>query len=61
VENVWQAALDAMLSPSPILPNEFGEKCFVLKGPEGAHWQIIERLNPPVNEPIPHLHLQILD
>ncbi len=31
------------LSPTSIQANEFGEQCFVFKGPEGAVWQIIEK------------------
>jgi hypothetical protein len=39
------------LKPSDILKNEFGERCFVFTGVEGAHWQIIERLTAPKNTP----------
>lgn len=37
------------LKPSEVLKNEFGERCFVFRGPEGAAWQILERLQPPKN------------
>jgi hypothetical protein len=34
-----------------IFKNEFGERCFVFKGIEGANWQILEKLNDPKNLP----------
>jgi hypothetical protein len=37
------------LKPSEALKNEFGETCFVFRGPEGASWEIIERMTPPKN------------
>jgi hypothetical protein len=40
------------IKTSSIYKNEFGERCFICKGPEGASWQIIERLNDPKNAPI---------
>jgi hypothetical protein len=39
------------IKPLEITTNEFGERSFVFKGPEGASWQIIERLNDPTNAP----------
>ncbi len=39
------------LKPSEILRDEFGEKSFVFRGPEGASWQIIELLSEPKNMP----------
>lgn len=39
------------LNPSEILKNEFGERSFVFRGPEGANWQILEKMNPPINAP----------
>ena len=39
------------LYPSEILKNEFGERCFVFRGPEGAAWQIIEKLTISKNIP----------
>ncbi len=39
------------LKASEILKNEFDERCFVFCGPEGASWQIIEKLIPPKNIP----------
>jgi hypothetical protein len=35
------------LNPLPITANEFKERSFIFKGPEGAAWQIIERLKEP--------------
>ncbi len=32
------------LKPTEIMNNEFGERSFVFKGPEGASWQIIEKM-----------------
>jgi hypothetical protein len=39
------------LKPTDLLKNEFGERCFVFTGVEGAHWQIIERITAPKNAP----------
>jgi hypothetical protein len=39
------------IRPSEIIKNEFGERSFVFRGPEGANWQIIERMNDPVQAP----------
>jgi hypothetical protein len=39
------------IKPSEISKNEFGERSFVFKGPEGASWQILEKLSEPVNKP----------
>jgi hypothetical protein len=61
MERLWLKAQEEGLSPGPVGPNEFGERSFVFRGPEGATWQIIERTRPPTNEPIPFLHLQVLD
>lgn len=50
---VRERALDAGLSPSAIRENEFGERSFLLRGPDGVSWQLIERresVNPPVTE-----------
>jgi hypothetical protein len=40
------------LIPSAIRKNEFGERSFVVTGPEGAHWQLIERLTEPRTLPV---------
>jgi hypothetical protein len=39
------------IKPSDIIKNEFGERSFVFKGPEGASWQIIENLREPATSP----------
>jgi len=31
------------IKPTALLANEFGERCFVFKGPDGATWQILEK------------------
>lgn len=61
LDQLWKEATKAQLRPTPILPNEFGERCFVFRGPEGNTWQIIERLSPPVNEPIYFYNLQLFE
>jgi uncharacterized glyoxalase superfamily protein PhnB len=40
---VHDLAGSAGLSPSPIQNNEFGERSFLLSGPDGVTWQLIER------------------
>jgi catechol 2,3-dioxygenase-like lactoylglutathione lyase family enzyme len=40
---VHDRALRAGLEPTPIRDNEFGERSFVLTGPDGVTWQLIER------------------
>lgn len=40
---VHRLAEAAGLNPSPQQPNEFDELSFLLRGPDGASWQIIER------------------
>lgn len=45
LELVHQRALDYGLTPSSINTNEFGERSFLLSGPDGAHWQVIERFD----------------
>ena len=40
---VHRLAEAAGLNPSPLLRNEFDEPSFLLRGPDGASWQIIER------------------
>lgn len=58
---LWTQVTEANLSPTPIMPNEFGERCFVFRGPEGNTWQIIEKMTAPINEAIPVFHLQMLE
>ena len=40
---VHRLAAAAGLNPSPVQRNEFDEESFVLRGPDGASWQIIAR------------------
>jgi len=61
LDKVWADVAKAQLRPTPILPNEFGERCFVFRGPEGNTWQVLERKTAPLNEPIFHQHMQLLD
>lgn len=42
------------LNPTGITKNEFGENCFVFRGPEGATWQIIEKMSTQ-NKPVTKL------
>jgi hypothetical protein len=39
------------IKPFDIGKNEFGERCFVFRGPEGASWEVIERMEVPKNAP----------
>jgi hypothetical protein len=39
------------IKTSEIVENEFSERSFVFKGPEGANWQIIEKMAEPKNKP----------
>ncbi|WP_350284623.1 hypothetical protein [uncultured Croceitalea sp.] len=39
------------LNPTEIQKNEFGENCFVFSDTAGISWQIIEKNEPPKNEP----------
>jgi len=53
LEALHGAAREAQLEPTPILANEFDEQSFVFRGPDGATWQILERMapaRPPVTE-----------
>ncbi len=45
------------IKPGDISNNEFGERSFVFRGPEGATWQIIEKRNAPANMPKTKLEL----
>ena len=40
---VHRLAVEAGLAPGPITANEFEEPSFLLRGPDGAHWQLIQR------------------
>lgn len=37
------------LNPSEVVKNEFGERSFVFRGPEGASWQILEKITSTKN------------
>lgn len=43
LEYVHRLACDAGLQPGPLAANEFGERSFLLRGPDGVNWQLIER------------------
>ena len=51
LHSLWTPRLEALhqraqsfdLSVSPLRANEFGERSFLLRGPDGATWQVIER------------------
>lgn len=61
IDLVWNAAVKEKLRVTPISPNEFGERCFIFRGPEGTTWQVIHRTQPPMNEPIFYFNIQLLD
>jgi hypothetical protein len=48
---IYQLVKKHGLKPTDIVNNEFGERSFVFKGPEGASWQIIEKRTAPKNIP----------
>ncbi|MCX8020210.1 MAG: hypothetical protein N2747_06925 [Chitinophagaceae bacterium] len=50
LEKVYQLVKEHQLNPGKIVKNEFGEKSFMFKGPEGALWQILEKKT-TVNRP----------
>ena len=43
LRQVHDLALAAGLRPGPVQRNEFDEESFVVRGPDGATWQLIER------------------
>lgn len=50
---VLDIALEHRLETTGIMDNEFGERSFVISGPDGSAWQVIERAgskSPPVTE-----------
>ena len=50
---IHDLAFSHRLEITPVAENEFGEKSFVIHGPDGATWQVIESegsRNPPVTE-----------
>ena len=40
---VHRLAMDAGIEPGPITANEFEESSFLLHGPDGVYWQLIQR------------------
>ena len=55
---VHELATKNGLKPTAILPNEFGEKCFVFRGTEGSTWQIIEK-SETKNKPVLKLETKL--
>ena len=52
-EYVHELAVEHGLQPSSIMPNEFSERAFLVTGPDGVSWQILEQphvANPPTTE-----------
>lgn len=43
LDEVHRLAVEAGLSPAAVRQNEFAERSFLLKGPDGASWQVIQR------------------
>ena len=51
MHSLWTPRLDQVhglaesggLTPGAVQPNEFGEQSFVVRGPDGATWQVIQR------------------
>ena len=43
LEQVHRLAVAAGLNPSAVQRNEFGEHSFLVRGPDGSSWQIIQR------------------
>ena len=53
LNRVVELAEGAKLELGDIQDNEFGERCIVLRGPDGATWQVIDRAgskHPPVTD-----------
>ena len=48
------------LTATAVMKNEFGERCFVFKGPLGCSWQIIEKRNTK-HTPLKKLDFQLVD
>jgi hypothetical protein len=49
---VFELVKKHQLKPSAIILNELKERSFVFTGPEGAHWQIIEKLTETKTKPV---------
>lgn len=54
---VHRLAAGNRLSPTAVRTNEFGERCFNFRGPEGSSWQIIEKKTTR-NIPVTKLEIQ---
>jgi len=54
---VHRLVVSNRLSPTPVRTNEFGERCFNFRGPEGSSWQIIEKQTTR-NAPVTKLEIQ---
>jgi uncharacterized glyoxalase superfamily protein PhnB len=53
LDMIHELALDHGLQVTDVTDNEFGERSFVISGPDGSTWQVIERFGsetPPVTE-----------
>ena len=48
------------MNPTPISKNEFGEDCFVFKGPGGCSWQIIQKTSTQ-HQPVLKLEFQLVE
>lgn len=51
IEMVYKLVVNHDLSPTEMLPNEFGERSFVFSDTAGVSWQIIEKTEQPNNVP----------
>ncbi len=60
LQRVWQLAQKQALQPSAIVKNEFGEESFVLRGPDGSTWQLIQRLR-AAQAPVTKLNFETTD
>lgn len=61
VDMVYGLVKKNNLKPGNIQLNEYGERCFIFKGPEGASWQIIEKMNATQNKPAQQLRFEWLN
>jgi hypothetical protein len=61
LEMVLELIKKQNLTPTVILNNEFGERCFVFKGTDGTSWQIIEKKIPTKNTPVTKLEMKLIN
>ncbi len=47
LQMVYDLIKEQNINPTEIQANEFGERCFLFTGPDGASWQIIEKTGAP--------------